>query len=251
MKIIITLAFWQLIASMLVLFLYILAIRRHKKKKIKPWSNLVLAFTGFWLASIFQIIGTFFNIYNIGTASINFKNSYWIVIFILKLINEYQISYFCVMIGTYFFYKFAQYIFQEEINKAGENIALGSLIIIILFGIIRFPWERINISMGTELIFKIDLYVAIFEFLILIPILKHSAKLYKHILKDVPLQNNIKYLAITTTLFIIMMLTYIFETIWGVMTGNPVNIFSFIASIFVILSLCSAYRGFYGKYKKS
>jgi hypothetical protein len=245
------LAYWQLTASVVVLIVLIMAILRYRVKKSEIARELIGAFSFFFLAAVFQTIGSMFGLYGIsatGSTHIGYPN--WIINFFIQQLTSYQIAYYSLIIGFYFIYRFSQCLIRKEGDKSKVSMYIVPIwmILIILFGLLKTQIDFPPMGDIGSIIIGVDIWVVIYSLFVLFPILNESIRLRRKIEKEDPSFTKISYLVAMAIAMIILIICFVLETIYSIISDNwNPNIFSFIAWIFVIFGLFVGYQALYKK----
>jgi hypothetical protein len=195
---------------------------------------------------IFQIWGTWGSMNGITYGSYHFGDPDFILNWIQQLIFQSQMAYFFLILGLLYLFKFAFQLTQRE-NEPIKFLLIAQVFAatLILWGIFRL---QINIPTGDsllEFITMIDPYVVIFGFLMTIPIIRQGYILQKKIPKDDPMQPKIRDMTKMGIYIFIMVLFFILETVWGLVSNEWTNPFSFLGFGFALIGLISGYLSFY------
>lgn len=245
------LAYWQLICSLVVLFVLIMAFLRYREKKSEIARELLSGFVSFFLAATFQTLGSFFNLYGLvssGSTQIGAPN--WFSNLIMSQIQSYQFAYYFLILGFYFIYRFSQILIRRQGDKPKISTFIVPIwmMVIYIFGFVKT--QVIFPPMGEvgSILIGIDVWVVIYSWYVIFPILSESIKLRRKIEKQEPSYRKIGYLVLMAIGMITLITCFVLETIYNIVAGvyDP-NIFSFTAWIFVVLSLIVGYLALYKK----
>jgi hypothetical protein len=244
------LAYWQLIATIVVFLVLIMGVLRYREKKSEIARELVWAFVSFFFAALTQTLGSFFNLYGFMVGSIQIGTPYWPINLILHLIKVFVAAYSVLIIGFYFIYRFSQILIRKQGDKPriSNYIVPIWMIAIILYGIAKVYIIFPPMDEVASIFSGMDVWVVFYSWFVIFPILSESIKLRRKIEKQDPSYAKIGYLVAMALGMVILITCFVLETIYQIAFGiNGPNLFSFIAWIFVIFSIIVAYLALYKK----
>lgn len=238
---------WQTLIMVSSLILFILASIRYKEKKSEISKILVITFGMFFLAMVFQIWSSWigiFNLWNIG--SFKFGDPNFILNWFLELVRLSQMAYIFLILGLLFLYKFAFELTRRDIETQKKyTIATLFTILIILWGVIRIQIIVPTNNSLLDFILMLDPYVILFCFFMSVPIITQGRILLKKVPNDDPMYPKIRTMTLMGIFIYIMTLSFIIETMWGMIFGEWTNLFSFLGFGFALCGLITAYISFY------
>ena len=240
------LTLWQTLVCIFTFTIMVMSIRRTKQKKTDVASKLSIAFIFFFIANLFQVLGSWNGIipYLIIENNKSFSG-----VFLSQMVN-YQFAYAFLVLGMYFIYRFSVLLSRPDNSekKPIDYIAIIGSIFIFIYGFVRIWTDNIPPSNEIiEILRSVDIYVVILSLIMIFPMLKTSITLMVRLEKDNEDRNRIKYMLSLSIFLLLLILSFVLEAVYGIMTGEFTNIFSFIAWVCVVVALLSAYLSFYKK----
>lgn len=239
-------AIWQTVVMFSTMVIFILAFLRYREKKSDVSKTLLITFLMFFVAMIFQIWGTWGSMNGITYGSYLFGEPDFILNWIQQLIFQSQMAYFLLILGLLSLFKFAFQLTQRE-NEPIKYLFFAQIFaaILILWGIFRLQLNITTEDSLLQFITMIDPYVVIFGLLMTIPIIRQGLILLKKIPKDDPMIPKIRDMTKMGIYIFIMVLFFIIETVWGLVSNEWTNPFSFLGFGFALIGLISGYLSFY------
>jgi len=174
----------------------------------------------------------------------------FIGVFLVQIAN-FQFSYVFLIFGMYFIYRFSVLLSRPDYKekKPVDYIAMIGSFIILFYGFVRIWTDEIPINGEVaEILRSVDIYVVFLSLVMIFPMLKTSITLIIRLEEDNKDRSRIMYMLSLSIFLLLLIISFVLETVYGIMTGNFTNIFSFIAWICVIVALISAYLSFYKKF---
>lgn len=222
---------WQVILVVAMVLLVSLAVYRHVKKRTNVTRLLLVGFALFLGAMVVKAIANYFAYLD------TYPDSYRVGAFLL--------SYFFMIVGVFFIHRFSRLVFQkEEATLAGKLVIVGAIALIV-FGIIQFPIDRSGMPAAVNFLTSIDIYVVFYVLAVFLPMLVGSLKLLNRIDKDDPHRGNVLSITAMVVGFLVMIFLFVMITIYRMTTGILPNIFSYLGDFAALVTLVSAYLGFF------
>ncbi|OLS12887.1 MAG: hypothetical protein RBG13Loki_3522 [Promethearchaeota archaeon CR_4] len=234
----------------------ILAIQRYMSKKTQITKNLLFMFVFFWMALLFQLIGLLMKYiwlpnepYLGQSGSELFSNPQWIIFIIPRLIRHFVLTLIFSVVAIFFFYRFSTLVFseKEKQGKVGITLALIGMVFLITWGFLHRSLAKPSNFGDFEVVYTIDIYVVLYAFICCFPIMRGSWHLLKRLPRDQPYRRSIQYILLTAAGIVLILIMYALETITNVLsnTAANINVFSFLGSTIMVLTLLFAFRGFF------
>ena len=229
-----TLLILQIACFIINLLLSGAALQKYLQKKNSISLNLFLAFSNTTIALVFQIIltGGFLNDLNSQSAFMTFMNSY-------------LLPYIFLATGLFFLLQFSFEVFY----KGEESLLLTKIALIFLIALITWAlidYRTVYDDDIVDFLLSVDFHTILYAMLIVPSIIFNGARLKKRI------KGEAEYPRIRdiTLMGVFMFITVIFlvaETVVGIVSGEYINVFSFLSWPFAAVGLYIAYRGLYKK----
>lgn len=249
---------WQFIGLIIFSFIFTKAINKYRIKKSFLSRNLFLAFTFILFAIIFQIVGAILILFHLlSTTTINNNliflnnNQFLVESWIMFFFQRGKFSSFSLLISIYFFYRFSRYVFDGQdiyLKKTfKDKLMILMLIAIVCFGVLNYFIYKSNLPILIKFFSQSGIYVTIFIWIVMIPILIHGIKLVKFLIRKGGNYKRVLYLATMSGCFIISIFFYLIRNILSFFTGNVYDFLLFIGGGLLILAMIFAYLSFYSK----